>query len=86
MEPMLIIFVDRNSDMCVMYNLCIIIEVFSLAFVSYNPLLLITQKTKRAPKVETGTRNVDASMDEWLEVGTSHLKAYLVHKIYLHFF
>ncbi|GJV29986.1 translocon-associated protein subunit alpha [Tanacetum coccineum] len=29
----------------------------------------LSKKTKRAPKVETGTRNVDASMDEWLEVG-----------------
>ncbi|KAE8687340.1 Translocon-associated protein subunit alpha [Hibiscus syriacus] len=30
----------------------------------------ITKKTKRAPKVEVGTRATDASMDEWLQVMT----------------
>nr|GEW70845.1 protein NRT1/ PTR FAMILY 5.2-like [Tanacetum cinerariifolium] len=34
----------------------------------------LSKKTKRAPKVETGTRNVDASMDEWLE-GTAYTQS-----------
>ncbi|KAK8699066.1 hypothetical protein V6N13_115163 [Hibiscus sabdariffa] len=29
----------------------------------------ITKKTKKAPKVEVGTRSTDASMDEWLQFG-----------------
>nr|XP_043638666.1 translocon-associated protein subunit alpha [Erigeron canadensis] len=34
----------------------------------------LSKKTKRVPKVETGTRNVDASMDEWLE-GTAYAQS-----------
>jgi len=29
---------------------------------------MFAQKTKRAPKVEVGTRSTDASTDEWLQV------------------
>ncbi|RRT53345.1 hypothetical protein BHE74_00047333 [Ensete ventricosum] len=38
--------------------------------------VFLTQKTKRSPKVEVGTRTTDANMDEWLEVNTNvlHLK------------
>ncbi|KAL4329265.1 hypothetical protein AHAS_Ahas13G0282800 [Arachis hypogaea] len=44
-----------------------------LDFFNNNQELLLqyvmrSQKTKRAPKVEVGTRSTDASMDEWLEV------------------
>ena len=41
----------------------------TLNILGSNPAAFFNQKTKRAPKVETGTRTVDASMDEWLEVG-----------------
>ncbi|KAI3745186.1 hypothetical protein L1987_58292 [Smallanthus sonchifolius] len=34
----------------------------------------LSKKTKKAPKVETGTRTVDASMDEWLE-GTAYTQS-----------
>ncbi|KAJ9550612.1 hypothetical protein OSB04_014657 [Centaurea solstitialis] len=34
----------------------------------------LSKKTKRAPKVETGTKTVDASMDEWLE-GTAYTQS-----------
>lgn len=34
----------------------------------------LSKKTKRGPKVETGTRTVDASMDEWLE-GTAYTQS-----------
>lgn len=34
----------------------------------------LSKKSKKSPKVETGTRSVDASMDEWLEVLISQLK------------
>ncbi|MED6188785.1 hypothetical protein PIB30_089208 [Stylosanthes scabra] len=34
----------------------------------------LSKKTKRAPKVEVGTRSTDASMDEWLE-GTAYAQA-----------
>jgi len=34
----------------------------------------LSKKTKRAPKVEVGTRNIDASTDEWLE-GTAYAQS-----------
>ncbi|KAL1324463.1 hypothetical protein HN51_034637 [Arachis hypogaea] len=34
----------------------------------------LSKKTKRAPKVEVGTRSTDASMDEWLE-GTAYAQS-----------
>ncbi|KAE8725591.1 Translocon-associated protein subunit alpha [Hibiscus syriacus] len=34
----------------------------------------ITKKTNKAPKVEVGTRNTDASMDEWLQ-GTAYTQS-----------
>ncbi|XP_071700760.1 translocon-associated protein subunit alpha-like [Rutidosis leptorrhynchoides] len=38
-----------------------------LGFWVCGQLQNLSKKTKRAPKVETGTKVVDASMDEWLE-------------------
>ncbi|EXB39259.1 Translocon-associated protein subunit alpha [Morus notabilis] len=34
----------------------------------------LSKKTKRAPKVEVGTRSIDASMDEWLQ-GTAYTQS-----------
>ncbi|KAG5547775.1 hypothetical protein RHGRI_013459 [Rhododendron griersonianum] len=45
-----------------------IVPSFFFNFFVFCPAYFNTQKTKRATKVEVGTKTTDASMDEWLQV------------------
>ncbi|KAI3515268.1 hypothetical protein L1887_14091 [Cichorium endivia] len=45
-----------------------------LGFWVHGQIQNLSKKSKKSPKVETGTRSVDASMDEWLE-GTAYTQS-----------
>lgn len=45
---------------------CCVLTVITVLHVSS-----FAQKTKRAPKVEVGTKTTDASLDEWLQVSVN---------------
>lgn len=51
------------------FKLCVFYSPYFVKF--YLTISLFYQKTKKVSKVEVGTRSVDASLDEWLEVSNS---------------